>query len=153
ATFSHSRPFQCSTRVRCAAPSVKLPTAQALVFEVTPTLCRTLVKPGSGLCTRAHLVPFQCRMNDSMSVPDTRLCPTAQALLADVAATPNRSSLTPGLGLDCWLQLRPSQCRIRLRLPCAPTKNPTAQASLADTARTARRSSEMPPGLGLSTCC
>src|SRR5258708_7813636 len=57
---------------------------------------------GSGLATRAHMVPFQCRMRVCSAVP-LKNQPTAQALAADFALTPVRPAFIPRLGLATWV--------------------------------------------------
>jgi hypothetical protein len=62
--------------------------------------------PGSGLLTRLHRVPFQCRIS---VLPRAR--PTAQALRAEVAATPSSTDDLPA-GTGTCFQDRPFQCTI-----------------------------------------
>ncbi len=49
-------------RAWAGPPVLKLPTAQALLADQARTAFSWLLVPGSGLATRAHLVPFQRRM-------------------------------------------------------------------------------------------
>src|SRR5215470_12332363 len=96
-------PFQCRMRARLvslarALPPMVKPTAQVLLAEVVPTPVRSLPAAGLGLGTRAHLVPFQCRIR-VWSLAPVLSSPTAQALLVEVAATSARSLQEPGLGL------------------------------------------------------
>src|SRR5215470_9463371 len=87
---------------------LNLPTAQALLAGVASTADRLLTVPGpgagtcfqavpfqrrralipgpgAGLATRAHVLPFQCRIRAWAVLALVK--PTAQALLAEVAAT------------------------------------------------------------------
>ncbi len=116
---------------------------------MTATPLRTLScaePPGSGLATRLHLAPFQCRMRVCSAVP-LKKEPTAQALAADVALTPVRPALIPRLGLATWVHLVPFQCRMRV---CeGPLWPPTAQALVEEMAATPRSAAS--PGLGLVT--
>src|SRR5690348_12038140 len=132
---------------------VKLPTAQALLVEVAATANRSLVEPGAGLGTRAHLVPFQCRIRVRWAVPVAER-PTAQALLAEVAATPVRElavAVPPWLGLGTCAHVLPFQRKVRVRSAVPLSVKPTAHALEVEVAPTAARSL-VGPGLGLGTC-
>jgi hypothetical protein len=45
------------------------PRAQTLLAEDAATANKLLLEPGLGLATRAHFVPFQCRIREIRVVP------------------------------------------------------------------------------------
>src|ERR1022692_703557 len=94
--------------------------------EVAATAASSLTveePPGSGLRTRFHAVPFQCRTRVWSVVP-WKYSPTAQALLAEVAATPSRTLKVeepPGSGLRTCFHAVPFQRRMMVwTTPAAP---------------------------------
>src|SRR5258707_10529847 len=71
---------------------------------------------GSGLATRRHDVPLQCRMRVWYPPVAVKKEPTAQASVPDVAATefkPLGWVVPPGLGLGTLHQLMPFHCSVR----------------------------------------
>src|SRR6185437_16292554 len=71
-TRAHRAPFQRRISVRNVIPLVISPTAQALFAEVAVTAASTSLSdgsPGSGLVTRLHVLPFQCRIRVRLRVP------------------------------------------------------------------------------------
>src|SRR5258707_1086301 len=97
-------------------PLLKLPTAQALLADQARTPFSWLLVPGSGLATRAHLVPFQPRMRVSDG-GGSKVSPTAQASFADRTRTPDSSLKNRGLGVAACFQTVPFQCRARVFVP------------------------------------
>src|SRR5438477_3261165 len=87
ATCTHLVPFHRRIRVRFdAVPLAALPTAHALLAEVAATPLRRLSfpePPWSGLATRFHPAPVQCRMSVWSAVPLVKQ-PTAHASAAEV---------------------------------------------------------------------
>lgn len=69
-----------------------------------------------GLGTRAHTVPFQCRMR-VLATGLLEVQPTAQALDGEVAATLPMIAPVAGVGLGVLVQAVPFQCRISVLLP------------------------------------
>jgi hypothetical protein len=157
----HFLPFQCSVRVCCTlgrSRAVYSPTAQMLMGEMAAAPYRAFKpEPGSGLGTRLHLVPFQCKMRvragaNPLSPWTEPESPTAQALVADVAATalssePAVCDPAPGLGVGTTLQAWPRQRSVSVRggfpgrsLPLYPT----AHALVRDVAATAFRAVPAP---------
>src|SRR5215475_11547209 len=136
-TRTHLVPFQCRISVRSVVPAAeRLPTAHALVVEVALTPRNTLgfpAPPGLGLATRAHDLPFQCKITVRALLP---LEPTAQAFLVEVAATELRMSLPSGLGLRTVAHFVPFQRRISVRSVAPLLEKPTAQTLLREVAAT-----------------